>query len=161
MSIVANQNWPRWVNASVTKWFKGIYGESLYSFAEGEDRTTEGKQTYCEIRMNGPSCNLLSPNLFKLTIMIDVLVVAIRDPQNMYSMDIAIGIALQAFTNAIPIYKYGSGSGDDGTELCCMKLTPDVGKDRVEITRFGQSNPAIRLQESTIQTSYESLLSIH
>lgn len=169
MSIAPDPNWVRWTNASIAYHFKTTLAgltPSLFFYLEGDSRDTEGKENYCELRITGPDINQLSPKLFKLTVLIDVLVVNLKSSKNIQIFDQNIGFVTACFTNAITVYKAGNGPDDspdptnNPVELGCLKFHPEVGRDRVIVTRFGQRNPAIKLQEATIEAGYEMLLSI-
>ena len=154
--IPIDPSWIRYINASISKHFKTLLTPTLFLYIEGQPRETIGQQNYVELRFHGPHCNRLSPTTFKLYVTINCLIVSIKDSQtNVYNHDDHIGLVLSAFTNAITIFKYGG----DQTELGCMKLAPDVTKDIIEISRYGQTVPSMQLQEATIEASYEMLIS--
>lgn len=154
-----NPNWQRWTWASIAKHFETILGVSLKLYVEGEPRETEGLQNYCELRIDGPHCNPLSPKLYKLDLVIDALVVNIKGPGNMYEYHDAVGLVSTCFTN-ITILKYGTGNQDDQSELGCLKLCPNASEDKIMISRFGQRNPNVPLQEATVEACFEMLLSV-
>lgn len=165
MSIAPDKNWVRWTVQSLAQHFRDTLGTALYLYLEGDTRDTEGQENYCELRLTGPDINQLSPKLFKLTVLIDALVVNIKSDKEIFIFDQSIGLVTTCFTNAITVYKYGNGPDDspdpnNPLELGCLKQAPNPSSDRVIVTRFGQRNPAIRLQEATIEAGYEMLLSI-
>lgn len=158
--ISSNRHWPRWVHASIAKHFETILGNQLHLYVEGEKRQTENQENYCELRIDGPDSNQLSPKLFKLNVTIDALIVNIKSDKNSHIHLDFVGLVLTTFTNAITVYRYGTGLDDDQTELGCLKLMPDASKDKVQVTRLGQTVPAELLQETSIEASYEMLISI-
>jgi hypothetical protein len=165
VSIAPNRNWVRWTIQSIAQHFRTVLGSDLFLYLEGDSRDTEGRENYCELRITGPDINQMSPNLFKLTVTIDVLVVNIKSDKNIFLFDGNIGLVTTAFTNAIRVFKYGTGTEDspdanNPLELGCLKLLPDPSREEVQVTRFGQRKPNMRLQEATIEAGYEMLLSL-
>lgn len=165
MSIAPNKHWVRWTIQSIAQHFRDVLGGDLFLHLEGDSRDTEGKENYCELRITGPDINQLSPKLFKLCVTIDALVVNIKSDKNIFIFDANVGLVTTAFTNAIRVFKYGTGPDDspdanNPLELGCLKQFPDPSRDEVQVTRFGQRKPNVRLQEATIEASYEMLLSI-
>lgn len=153
-----NKNWQRWVIASIAKHFETKFGGEIHLYMENEDRQTEGQEHYCELRVDGPSCDQLSPTTYRLDLTIDALVVSIKSSRNGYTHEDKIGLVSSAFTTGIPVFRYGIGVDDDQTELGCLQLLPDVGKDKIVVTRFGQTVPYLRLQEATIEAEYRMLV---
>jgi hypothetical protein len=148
-------------NISVLCW-----AATLFLYLEGDSRDTEGRENYCELRITGPDINQMSPKSVQADrYVIDVLVVNIKSDKNIFIFDGNIGLVTAAFTNSITVFKYGTGSEDNPDannplELGCLKLFPDPSRDRVQVTRFGQRKPNVRLQEATIEAGYEMLLSL-
>jgi hypothetical protein len=165
VSIAPNKNWVRWTVQSIAQHFRTVLGDDLFLYLEGDSRDTEGRENYCELRITGPDINQMSPKLFKLSVTIDVLVVNIKSDKNIFIFDGNVGLVTTAFTNSIQVFKYGSGPEDgpdaeNPSELGCLKLFPDPSRDMVQVTRFGQRKPNVRLQEATIEAGYEMLLSL-
>jgi hypothetical protein len=152
-------NWTRWITTNIYKHFFTVLNDNLPVYLEGQNRQTEGKKTYAEIRLNGPTVDRLSPRTFKLYISINILVAFIKATEdNLYDFDSAIGLALSSIPTSFQIMKLGDRFEDDQTELGCLKQRPEVGKEMIEVTRYGQADPTIRLQEATLEVSYEMLL---
>jgi hypothetical protein len=161
VTIAANKNWVRWTVQSIAQHFRDVLGDDLFLYLEGDSRDTEGRENYCELRITGPDINQMSPRLFKLSVTIDVLVVNIKSDKNIFIFDANTGLVTTAFTNSIRVLKYGTGPDDSPeTELGCLKQFPDPSREMVQVTRFGQRKPNVRLQEATIEAGYEMLLSI-
>src|SRR5258708_7438743 len=118
-----NQNWPRWVFASLSKWFSDN-SQNTFFFTEGEDRDTADQTDYFEFRMNGPLCTELSKDFWKLEAVVNILVVSKRNITDIHMLHRDVGIAAAAFTKCIPIFRYG----DDDTQLGVMLLTTYQGE---------------------------------
>ncbi len=160
-----NKNWPRWIKSSIAQHFRTALSGALVLYLEGEHRNTEGSENYCELRIDGPHDNKLSPSLHKISLVIDVLVVGIQSDKNIYIHDDFIGLLSAAFTGSITIYKYGLGVDDSPdpehpSELGCLKLLPDVSEEKIIVTRFGQSDPTLKMQRASIEAGYEMLLEV-
>ncbi len=155
----ADPNWPRWITTSIYKYFYGKLHGDVSVYLEGQNRQTEGQKSYVEIRYNGPTVDRLTPRTFKLYVSINILVVYIKATEdNLYSFDNIIGLVTTAFPNAFQVMRYGDGTQDDQLEVGCLKQKPEPGKDMIEVMRYGQADPNIRMVEATIEASYEMLL---
>ena len=67
-----NQNWHRWIFASVAKYFDDNKGQ-FPLYIEGQDPLPEELNERAELRINGPFFNETSKNIFQLSIDINLL----------------------------------------------------------------------------------------
>lgn len=149
-----NQNWPRWIFASFSKWFSDLR-QGLDFFVEGEDQKLQESENYFEFRMNGPIMTEISKDYWRLEAVINILVMSKQNATDIHTVHRNVGIAAAAFTKCIPIYKYG----DDGSQFGVMILTT-YEKEQVRITHIGQVGPDVKAMQSMVQGYYCMLLEV-
>lgn len=151
--MAANKHWPRWIFASLTKWFDD-HKSGVFMYVEGDDADTGGQQDYFEFRMNGPICEESSKGWWRFDVMINILVVSKRNNTSTHTIYSNVGVVAAAFETNIPIYKFGNGVDDDREELLgCMVLV-----DTIEITHLGQVNPDLKEQQSMVEGHYRMFI---
>jgi len=152
----ANPNWSKWIFASVCQHFRGtLLGVDL--FIEGERRATSDLQSFCELRIDGPDLTEVSRNEFRAYMEINVLIQqAIGN--DLYALRAVAGEVQAAFTD-IPIFKYGSGVGDDGSSVGCLQLIQKEPRERIAFRYFGRIKPDVPLEQATVEGHYEMSLS--
>ena len=147
-----NQNWHRWIFASVAKYFDDNKGQ-FPLYIEGQDPLPEELNERAELRINGPFFNETSKNIFQLSIDINLLLnVSFNDEDSHRQFRIA-GYFQQKFAKAIKVYKYGDTDDDDGSYLGCLIMKNYRGDD-VTVTNFGQVLPDIRVTQLAIDSVY-------
>ena len=115
------------------------------------------KSDWCELRIDGPWIRDVSQGVIKVTTEINVLVGTVINDRGIYQESINHTKVMPAFTD-FDVYKYGPSDDveNDGTCLARLRLKPLIDtRERVEIARFGQLNPAVRLLQSTIEGHFE------
>ncbi len=147
-----NQNWPRWVFASFSKWFYDLR-QGVEFFVEGEDQKTESLENYFEFRMNGPVCTEISKDYWKLEAVINILIVSKQNVSSIHTIHRNVGIAAAAFTKCVPMKKYG----DDSSQFGVMQLTTYEG-EQIKISHIGQISPEVKVMQSMVQGYYCMLL---
>ncbi len=150
---------PLWVFASVCKHFTdSISGIDVH--VEGESRSNLDKSDWCELRIDGPWIIDVSSGVVQVKSEVNVLVGTVMDDTNLYKESLNLAKIMPAF-NSFKVYKYGPGDDDDGTCLGKFILEPvrDL-RQRVEIARFGQLSPAVRLLQSTVEGHFQMTLFI-
>lgn len=150
---------PLWVFASVCKHFTdSISGIDVH--VEGQSRSNLDKSDWCELRIDGPWIIDVSSGVVQVKTEVNVLVGTVMDDTNLYKESLNISKIMPAFNN-FKVYKYGPGDDDDSTCLGTFVLEPvrDL-RQRVEIARFGQLNPAVRLLQSTVEGHFQMTLFI-
>jgi hypothetical protein len=147
-----DENWPRWIMASVAKYFSDTaLTIPLPLLVDGIDEREEEQLHYdhAELRVSGPHPTELSKDYFKLLVDINVLLTELMDRPNAYDLQTWCGIMAKAMEGPINIYKYGNETGDDSSWVFC--LTPF--NSRIEpnrILHFGQLGKIDRIRQSMI-----------
>jgi len=153
-----NENWSRWIRASIFKHFDDKR-KGVHVFVEGSERTTSGKDQWAEIRFDGPFARENSKDCWELTIEINVLIESILNKDNLYVIEKPIGIMCAAFERNIIVYRYGDGPDDDQSILGCLQLlVNDPEGDGIMVSRFGQIEPDTNLEAATIEGHYRMRL---
>ena len=147
---------PLWIFASACKHFNDTITD-IDVFTEGQTRANIDKSDWCELRIDGPWIIDISKDVIQVKTEINVLVATVLDDNNLYQESLNHTKVIPAFSN-FKVYKYGPDDDveNDGSCIGAMILEPlrDQNK-RVEISRFGQIDPAIRLLQSTIQGHFQ------
>lgn len=158
--MAVNKNWPRWIFASVSKHFDAEK-QGLHMFVEGEHRDTRDKLDFLEFRLDGPYITEVSKGYFRLYIEVNILVQSTKNQTNIHRIHENVGIAAAAFWNGIKVFKYGNGVDDDQSYLGCLQLVTDArGKERIQISHFGQIEPKTRVLQATVEGHYEMFLKV-
>lgn len=148
-----NKHWPRWILASMSKWFDS-HKDGLEMYVEGDDPNTAALSDYIEFRANGPTMKEHSKSWWCFDIVVNILVVSKRNDRSTHTLPINVGKVAAAFETNIPIYKFGSGVDDNReTLLGCMTL---VGS--IEITQLGQVAPDIKEQQAMVEGHYRMFI---
>lgn len=153
-----NENWPRWIFASVTSHFQsslssdGVDNKNI--FVEGQPRAVDRDSEFYEIRVDGPFFTEVSHNCFRVDAETNVLVQTTMDDRNYHVHQTAIGLVVKAFTD-ITVYKYGTGPSDDQSVLGCLLLDQNVKRrQNVKVHQLGQIDPNTKLEQASIEASY-------
>ena len=152
MSI--NPNWARWIFASVSKHFDDRRGV-LPLYIEGQHRATSKLKEYLELRMDGPTWNEASKGYFQGDIQINILVTAAMDEEDYHRPYRFAGQVQQAFTQTIPVFRFGDGPEDDQTFLGCLQLLQNRSdRSFVELNWFGVIDQDYQLVQATVEGHY-------
>ena len=152
-----NENWPRWIFASVSKHFYDRR-QGLDFFIEGQHRATRGEKDFLELRMDGPQITEISKNCYTLYGEVNILITSIMDNTNYHRIHTHAGIVAAAFT-MIPLIKYGTGTDDDGTQWGCWNLIQNPFKrQRVDIFHFGQVDVRSEVVQATVEGHYKTII---
>lgn len=151
-----NQNWNKWIVASVIKHFKAkLDAASVTNFIEGTSSRELDNSEYVEIRVDGPYADERSKNDFILRLEVNLLVQTVIDPTiNIYRHAELQGICMSAMT-IIPVYKLGPEVGDDLSQIGCLELNTDEPRDHITAHNFGQIETDIKLQQATVEGHYK------
>ena len=156
--MAVQQQWPRWIFASVSRHFADRRG-GLTLFIEGQPRDTRDEKDFLELRQDGPYITEVSKGYYRLYIEINVLVQSSMDAEDYHRIHDDVGIAAAAFTNGISVFKFGDRVGDDDSFVGCLILIGDPrGKERIQISHFGQIEPKLSLMQATVEGHYEMKL---
>ena len=151
------QHWPRWIFASVSKYFSGIaQTEGLFYFIEGTHRTTKEHEKYIEFRMDGPNVTELSKNYFQIDVEINMLWSFNQDQENFHESQRITGILLNAMTD-ICVYRYGDDFVDNSELLGTLSLQQNK-KNPIRVNNFGQIRSDVKLMQGTVEGSFRMTL---
>ena len=145
---------PRWIKASVYKHFDDRK-QGVPLFLEGDKRSTNEKQAYAELRMDGPFFKKLTAIEWNVYIEVNVLVQTIRKREKLYTNSTNSGIIAEAFTDHIDIYRYGGELVDDESFVGCLNLNMD-GKRPLTIRDVGESRPTEPLNQTQVEGHYSN-----
>lgn len=148
-----NENWPRWIFASLSKWFESQRA-SIPFFVEGEDKSKQVNENYFEFRMNGPTTTEKSAGWWKLEVVVNVLIVAKQTKTNFHTVHNLVGVAGKAFAKCIPIYKYGANVGVDDSSFLGVMVLKEFQGEAIQITHLGQVSPDTKEMQSMVQGYY-------
>jgi hypothetical protein len=150
-----NPNWTRWIVASINKHFADIIKPDLDLYIEGTDRRTGQEQNYAELRHDGPRCTELSKGYWHIDVVVDILVVSKTNDQDIYTLERNLGLVQSAFTEDIPVFKYGDDPSD---QLGCLTLCPRPDEP-IRTNNFGQVENDTRLRQASVDACYRMNLS--
>jgi len=160
-----NKNWSRWIFASVTKHFhdQSVAADpDIKFYIEGQPRTIQpdDAQAY-ECRQDGPYYTERTRGEWYVYIEINILVQATKTDDDFHRMRRLIGVMEAAFFGMIPVYRYGDGPEDDGSQLGCLTLIQDKGnRERIQSSHFGQIDPNYNSEQATVEGHYEMCLNV-
>jgi|SRR6516164_3271025 hypothetical protein len=147
-----NQDWVRWIWASVSKWFDDRkQGTVLY--LDGFDIDQVPPKDCAELRMNGPFMINPSRNYWHMDIEINILLQITPDNEDAHKLWRYAGIYINAMAGEIPVYKYGDGIQDDQSLLGCLRIRPEKGEEIV-LANFGRVDPDIEQFRSGLSAFY-------
>lgn len=152
-------NWIRWIVASINKHFSdALAAAGLDLYVEGQDRRTDQEENYAELRYTGPRFFELSKGYWQIDVDLDVLVCSKTNDRNIYTPEVGVGSVLAAFTNDLPVSRYGKGPADDANvQLGCLRLVPDNGG--ICVNNFGYPKDQVRLRQASVEATYRMNLS--
>jgi len=112
-------DFPRWIAASIADHFET---EAICkTYIETDCKDIEKYNQYLEARIDGPYKNTPSKGYHILTCPVNILVSTNKVTTDVYALHRLLGKVFNAFTT-IPIYRYGTSSGDDDSKIGCMDL---------------------------------------
>ena len=151
------EHWPRWIFASVSKYFSEIAASSdLHYFIEGTHRITKEHKKFIEFRMDGPNITEVSKNYFQIDVEINMLWSFNQDHENFHESQRITGILLAAMTD-ICIYRYGDEFVDNDELLGTLSLRQDK-KNPIRVNNFGQIRPDVKLMQGTVEGTFRMTL---
>lgn len=157
-----NENWARWVFASVSKYFEtACTGVATKFYVEGEERTIKDTEdTTIEVRMDGPDITDMGAGSYRLYIEVNVLVGVKKstDTHNLYRL---LGSVQEAMLSNISVYKYGSDTGgvDTGDLLGCLQLLQNT-REKIKTSVFGQIEKNTAIDQATVEGHFEMYLEV-
>lgn len=165
MATRPDPNWTRWIFASITEHFSSnvMVTNSIPFITEGiheRDDKFMIEPDRAEIRINGPFVTELSSNCWRIWVDINILVTSNfgGEQKDAYTLERNVGFIHEFADTSIPIKKFGSDMGDDGSLLGCLR--PRTGKnDSIRVIHFGQISKIDRIKQSQIDGRYVLYLS--
>ena len=158
----ANQNWTRWIFASIAKTLKAVATtNSIPVIVEGVDDETDAfteATDHVEIRISGPFTKEMSGE-YRIQMDINVILTSRFDgaQKNRHAILTNAGLFHEAMDQAILIYKFGNTPADDDSYLGC--LVPRSGKnDTLRVIHFGKVDPTDKMKQSVVDGRYEMYL---
>lgn len=153
------ENLPRWIFSSVASHFETIADDNnIPLFIEGidEHESEDSEQDHIELRLTGPIIKEVSKNYYTIDTNVNFLVTNLMSMSsgNAYKIIDWCGLIAYEMNKPIPIYKYGSGSGDDSSLIKCMQIKKNRS-DSVKIFHFGQVDKTYRVRQSEIDANYK------
>lgn len=124
-------------------------------FVEGYVRDTESLKQYIEVRIDGPNITEYSKNCWKLYFEVNVLITTRIDlfgDGNVHGK--LKGDISKLFVSNICVHRYGSQTDDDREHIGCLKRVA-VGRERIQVSDFGQIRPDTKLRQATVEGHYE------
>lgn len=145
-----NENWPRWILASVDTLIRRLITESdgLSVYNELQRQPPEQELPRLEYAINGPSIFQPSTTTF-LEIQLVVLVSTSRSDTDWQAISRIQGVGQKAMPGCIPVYKYGTRSVDDQTKLGIL-----VRDDLVKIFNSGHQDKSNSLRQVGLMANY-------
>ena len=148
-----------WVYASIVKHFSDAIND-IDVFIEGQIDHIHDTSDWCELRIDGPWLQEVSNNVIIVRSEVNVLIGTVIDSTNLYKESMNHTKIIPAFTN-VCVYRYGPSDDEenDASYVGELILQPvDNVKERIEIARFGQIHPSVRLLQSTIEGHFKMTL---
>jgi len=154
-----NQNWNRWIFASISQHFVDGVGSELPLYIEAQLRGDMVRTTpdFAELRVDGPYVTEVSKNYWRHYLEVNVLI-RTSIGSNYHQIHTYTGLICSIFTD-ISLYKYGNTINDDDSIFGCLGLLQDSrGRDRIQVSHYGQIEPDLREVQATVEGHYEVFL---
>lgn len=153
-----NENLVRWVAISVAKHFESVAaGLSLPYLVEGITERTEAliRADHVELRLTGPFVKEVSKNFYTIEVAVNALFTMLLDMAgaDAYRLHRWTGKFQSVMLEPIPVYKYGSGVGDDDSLVFCL-VPKKNSADAVRVYHFGQLDKDNRVNQSEVDALY-------
>lgn len=150
-----NPNWARWTYSSFAQYFTTAIAP-FPLFIEGQDRRTNDKTDYAELRIDGPFMKECSKGYWELVIEISILVVGYINETDLWKQSRNCGLVSSTF-QAVSMKNFGNA--DPPMDIGCYEIFTD-GRDRILISNFGQINADSQMLQSTVDAKYRMTLQI-
>ncbi len=130
-SVLLRMQIPRWIVSSINKYVNSVITRfnpgniAFLQTAEFSPDVVRNKQRLIVIEFEGPVPRRLSASTERYTVDYTLIVTTHRIQNDIYAHQRTYGIAAQAFPPCIPVYRYGEGSLDNGTQLGELQQVDD------------------------------------
>jgi len=150
--------WLQWIAASIARHFATACSP-LPVYSAGEIPNPNNAITQIEIQIRDFEIARESKTTSRATVQI-VAIVKTLITDNSYKHDTDIGNALKGYSDAIPVYKYGTPDDveNTGEYLGCLQLNIDDGRSSIEVLKYGKIDPTIDTYQASINAQYEITL---
>jgi hypothetical protein len=158
-----NVHLPRWIRASLTKYFADVVAtiSGVKYFVEGvnEEEAEDFQGDSVLFRMVGPYIHQgSSTDWYDVEIQILCTDIIQTTKDNAYDIDVTVGVLADAMLSVMPIYKYGNGPSDDRTELIGCLEADDSVRQPVRIVPYGISEKDTRVKQVSINGKFKLCL---
>lgn len=158
-----NENWARWIFASVSKYFEtACTGVATKFYVEGEERLIKDTEdTTIEIRVDGPDITDMGGGQYRLYVEVNVLV-GIKKSLDSHAIYRIIGPVQVAMASNIKVYKYGPDTEgvDTSALLGCLQLLQGMNKEKIKTSVFGQIEKSTFVEQATVEGHFEMYLEV-
>jgi len=155
MSLTGNENWDRWIFATMSGDLQTQFGGTYQIFIEGTHRGLPTDTELIEFRMDGPYRRQPSRGCFILRCEINLLIRSYMDDDDFHKMRRLAGQVANWLGQDHCIYRYGDGPNDDQSLLGTLQLKNRAKNDNVLVNHFGQTDPKYRVEEGTVEATFE------
>lgn len=152
-----NEHWTRWIHASLAKYFKQYAQDKKISlFVEAESKAPDKLQDKVELRWDGPDSVQLTKHSWKLVVTVNMLVTSTTNRSDAYAHKKLVGLVQTAMAGDISIFKLGMITDIDTAQLLsCLQLKDQNG---IVTSYFGEGGVDIKVEQSTVEATYEVIL---
>jgi hypothetical protein len=152
----------RWITASIKHHLeRNFLTEGLYLYVEGDDRLTNDKREYLELRIDGP---YVKPNGSKgeycAYVEVNILSNVTRKEEEGYNRENIQGVILHMLAYDICVYKMGNVGKktiDDESQFGILQLIPS---DQIKLSDFGMIDPNTEVYQAVGEAHYEMYFTI-
>jgi hypothetical protein len=120
-----NSDWPRWIKSSVAEHLAKLL-DNAYLVVDGEKLPAILPNTRYEFRLNGPNVRECSKGEFQLNYDFNLLIISASNESDIYKIERLKGTGINSFCVSIPVFKYGTGTNDDQSQLGCLTRKSDI-----------------------------------
>lgn len=153
--MAMNQDWPRWIFASISNHFNTNKPADVEFFIEGQVRKNMSAESVIELRIDGPYGTELSKDYWELYSEVSLLISCSKTDGDYHRIQRLCGKIAATFTT-IPVFKFGDGPNDaPTTQIGCLDLIQDLGKrERIQINHYGQIKTDTGIVQASVEGHY-------
>ncbi len=148
-----DSRWNRWIYASFSKFFSTKISPSYPYLVEGQAKEEIADRV--EFRLTGPTWTQTSRRTWYGSVVINILVKAMKDSQDFHKVFKMVGVVEKAFEPCIPIMTYGESS--PASKIADFQQVREANRD-IETIHFGQVADDLPLLQSTVEATYRGFI---
>lgn len=153
-----NENWPRWIFASISKHFNSKKGDCELTVQGTDTVDLQKLKELAELNYTGPLFEEESINYWRADIIVLIAIIVKRTDNNFHRIHQLSGRFGKAFDRCIPVMKYGDGPDDDPlTQVGYLQIV-DRNNSTIEVENLGQPDPDLPLEEVHVSGHYKIYL---